>query len=499
MEEDDKENLLEKGNSIVQIKSEKITDEKPKIANGFGFFIEFKDRIIPRKNFLLTSYHLLDEEDIKSKKEIKIIQNNSEKIIDMTKDRKKYFNKNLDYTCIEILEEDKDGIESDIFLEIEYDVIEEEYESFNNNEIFVLQNLSEKEPSFSSGRILSMEKNKMTHDCNLAENSSGLPLLSKDMNFAILGMQKGFDADNKVNIATPIRDIIEDIKYHMCPFICTDEVDIFYLSRETIKILMKFPKIEDNSMLSICTQKFNYSINKLVIDFVRNFHGWELSDNYQEEIMHKFARKTKILFDSNKDDDTILNVMSKVYGKSNLAFYHSFSTFWQKSDTDDKMVNSRDLIFINGKIEFNNKSNFEFENNDTFLFGNYENLDEEEYSFTSFQNQNVSIYVKNKGDTIYAVFYRDCSDHFEIKTIVKIQNHFMKNNIVYANNVYIGETIENSESLEKKYLNRVEEWFEGLDKKEEKKEGEDEEEEENREKIKNEINFKELIIYQIEE
>ena len=45
----------------------------------------------------------------------------------------------------------------------------------------------------------------------------------------------------------------------------------------------------------------------------------------------------------------------------------------------------------------------------------------------------------------------------------------------------------------------MEEWFEGLDKKEEKKEGEDEEEEENREKIKNEINFKELIIYQIEE
>ena len=57
----------------------------------------------------------------KTKKEIKIEYNGSEKVIDLTKERKIFYNETLGYTCIEILK-DEDNIEYDNLLKIERNI-----------------------------------------------------------------------------------------------------------------------------------------------------------------------------------------------------------------------------------------------------------------------------------------------------------------------------------------------------------------------------------------
>ena len=309
----------------------------------------------------------------------------------------------------------------------------------------------------------------------------GLPLLSKDLDLTVFGIQKEYDENNKISIATSIVDILNDIKHQYCPFAFNDEIDPAYITDEIIKILRMFPKIEDNSFLSISSQKFNRSIPKLAFDLAENIKNWELYEDYQHEVINKFCRGTKIIFDSSKDSDTIINLLAKVYGKSNLIFYHSFTIYNPESPDNSESVQSKDLIFLNGKVELNNDK-FDFKKNDVFVYGNYRHIEEDQYDFTSFRNQNTSIFIKNKGDIIYAVFYRDYSTSFDIKAVIKIRNNFMTNKIVMSQNVYLEEEIKDEKDLENKFLNKVEEWFENLDS-----------------KRKADIDCNELIIYHIEE
>ena len=164
--------------------------------------------------------------------------------------------------------------------------------------------------------------------------------------------------------------------------------------------------------------------------------------------------------------------MTKAYGKSNLLFFHNFTTYWPRSKRNILSINS---VFLNGKTEFD-KNKFDFTNNDSIFYGNFGKVEDDDFNNTSFQGQNTSIFVKNKNDTISAAFYRDYIDEIQLRKVVKIVNNFMKNNIVYIN---VMETID--EKDENNFLDNIDEWFEKCDNWE-----------------KQEINIKEFIIYQIE-
>ena len=97
--------------------------------------------------------------------------------------------------------------------------------------------------SLSAGKIISSEKNKLTHDCPITEDSLGLPLLSKDLDLTVFGIQKEYDEKNKISIATSIVDIIKDIKHQYCPLAFNDEIDPDDLTDNKIKTVKKFPKI----------------------------------------------------------------------------------------------------------------------------------------------------------------------------------------------------------------------------------------------------------------
>ena len=105
------------------IKSENLINDKFQDTKFLGFFLKIIDEYLPFDKCLLTNYQAVNEAHIKSKKEIKIENNGSEKIIDMTKERNIFSSKTLGYLCIEILEEE-DNIENDNFLRIDTDKLE---------------------------------------------------------------------------------------------------------------------------------------------------------------------------------------------------------------------------------------------------------------------------------------------------------------------------------------------------------------------------------------
>ena len=128
----------------------------------------------------------------------------------MKKNRRKYTNEKIDYTCIEILDED----EIEQFFKID--------ESYLNNinilkdkEIFVLQYPNGGELKHSSGRILDIVNNEIHHSSATYYASSGSPLIKRYNNKLILGIHRGdvTNINKKVlfNLAIPFNIIIEDI------------------------------------------------------------------------------------------------------------------------------------------------------------------------------------------------------------------------------------------------------------------------------------------------
>ena len=140
----------------------KVKNEKGNNVIGTGFFCEINDKDIPFKKVLFTNNHILNEKNkennIELSNEIEIEYLNKIKKINMKKNRRKYTNKNIDYTCIEILDEDEIK---------QFFKIDESY--FNNinilkdKEIFILQYPNGGELKHSSGRILDIENNEIHH------------------------------------------------------------------------------------------------------------------------------------------------------------------------------------------------------------------------------------------------------------------------------------------------------------------------------------------------
>ena len=133
--------------------------------------------------------------------------------------------------------------------------------------------------------------------------------------------KKFFDVENKYHIGTLIVDIINDIRHNACPLgFDKKEDDEDSLDDIRIKILMNFSKIDENLILSFNSKKFNKSIPKLSRELAIHIDRQEYNDDFNKEIIYKLSAKTKIIFDSN-NDDTIINVMTKAYGKSKFIVF----------------------------------------------------------------------------------------------------------------------------------------------------------------------------------
>ena len=184
-------------------------EENGKIEDGLGtgFFCEINDNDIPFNKALFTNNHVLDEKRIEIDKEIEFEYLKKKYKLKITKNRKTFTNKELDYTCIEIFDIDK--IEN--FFKIDKEIINFKH-TLKEKEIFILQHALGQDLSFASGKIEDIKDKRIEHSVSTEKGSSGSPLIKRYNHNLVIGIHVGEDRDNSINIATPFDIIIEDIK-----------------------------------------------------------------------------------------------------------------------------------------------------------------------------------------------------------------------------------------------------------------------------------------------
>ena len=166
-------------------------------------------------NCLLTCYHSITEEDIKSNKNIYIFfgKSQNETKIKIKLNKNKRFIKcleQLDVTIIEILK--TDNIKEDKFLFPDLNYING-YSQYINNPIYTggypCVEIYNKQRHISSGKIVEIKDGIITHKCDTRYGSSGSPLI--DNKKRVIGIHFGFDEKRTKNYGTFIGNILEEL------------------------------------------------------------------------------------------------------------------------------------------------------------------------------------------------------------------------------------------------------------------------------------------------
>ncbi len=163
--------LFEKEKSICIIKTKKIINNTIIDIRGNGFFIELNEACIPFNKCLITCNHILGEENIKIGEKIKLEYKNKEIKLDFTKRRRAFTDKRLDYTLIEIFDNDKIKYFFPIRINPDY------YKyHLNNKDVFIFQyHKGLSESGISYGKILSIKDDRIIYNCPYVGNS-GVPI-----------------------------------------------------------------------------------------------------------------------------------------------------------------------------------------------------------------------------------------------------------------------------------------------------------------------------------
>ena len=234
----------------------KIYSEE-KYGSGFFCKIPYTNNENNLINVLLTCEHVLNENIVFSDKDIKINIDDKEKIIPLKK-RKIWSNKDIDYSCIEILEEDNldnnyyqlDDITSakkfshDLYLK-----------DPNSNIIIFCIMKDEKRGQYRGhcdGLIKSIiGNNYFIHNCNAYHGSSGGVIVNKNNNLVVgihIGEYKSKNPDEVSNLGTFIKYIIEDIKIKNNNIMKVNEVE--KTNEENIKEIIPIKTDEVKNVLS---------------------------------------------------------------------------------------------------------------------------------------------------------------------------------------------------------------------------------------------------------
>ena len=222
-------NLFKMEKAMCKISYETIDG---KIGKGSGFFCEI-DINFPFKYALFTTNHVLDEANIEIGKIIHIeyleksffSSSYIKKEIKITEKRRVFTNKELDYTCIELLE--SDNILN--YFKIEPKLFKYDKNKLKGNDIFILQYPKDNDFSFSFsyGKILSLKDNKIMHSASTDKGSSGSPIIRRSKENYIIGLHKGGIKNNKneykFNLAISFDSLLYDIKKQ------NNEIDCIYI------------------------------------------------------------------------------------------------------------------------------------------------------------------------------------------------------------------------------------------------------------------------------
>ena len=197
---------------IEQMKKTVCKIVKKNGEKGTGFFCRipfpYKDYIIPA---LITNNHVLNENDIENGKSIEITFNDDKetKNILINNTIKKYTNKDLDITIIEI-DMIKEGIYD--FLDVNDDIANkiELSNSYKKSSLYVLHYPRGNKINVSYGLSNGVSNYNIHHFCSTEFGSSGAPILSLET-FKVIGIHKTGPkkVNSQYNIGTFFRGVID--------------------------------------------------------------------------------------------------------------------------------------------------------------------------------------------------------------------------------------------------------------------------------------------------
>ena len=182
---------------------------KLKTGSGTGFFcqIEINDKTM---KCLFTNNHVLNEEKIQIGSKIKLLHKNIIKYIEITNNRFVCTNSKLDYTCIEIFDDEN----FDNFFIIDPHInCNNSNEEYKDDYLGIMQCPGNEDVSIAEGRIIEIKNNsKIIHSSPTEPGSSGSPIILSTRNLSIIGIHQGSIKNKDYNRGVYFKPILDDIQ-----------------------------------------------------------------------------------------------------------------------------------------------------------------------------------------------------------------------------------------------------------------------------------------------
>ena len=330
-----------------------------KIKTGIGFFCDIPQKCI---KILITNNHIIDKAflDNENKLNYSITEDDKEifKEINLKKERYKLTDELLDFTIIEILEEDN----INNYLEINNMYNE-------NDQIFSFQYPNGESLNYTHGKIIGKKDNYLIYDVGTRGGSSGSPIILMN-NLKVIGLHKGYlnDNPNKTNIGIPIELIINkinNISYIKCTY-----------------------EIKDNNYIQIINNRGNTGVNKEIESKVKIWNNGK-----KENLIFKKQFNTKGIYNIYFIIEKKLNNMSFMFNNCTSLKEIKFISL-----QTDQVTNMYAMFNECNELEYLDLSNFNTSNvtNMAGMFNGCNNLKYLNIRNFSFKNGcNTSLMFNN--------------------------------------------------------------------------------------------------------
>lgn len=183
-------------------------------------------------------------------------------------------------------------------------------------------------------------------------------------------------------------------------------------------------KKKSKSCIEIMEKKFKVSKILLENDLFKSLESFDLKEDYLKEIGNKFNSKTKLIYNIKKDADTFSCVMTKVFGKNNLAGLFTFYT-----EEEGMKIFCSQFILLDGKLEFENGS-LNFLTNTIFSYGNFE---KDEFDYLNFRDNNTKILLKIEKTFAYFIVFTSMT---KVRYMIKLYDNFSKKPLFISYSYY---------------------------------------------------------------
>ena len=341
-----KENAIKKNKysiDSVDIDNIKIIEKQMKhcicrIKNGDkiynGFFCNIEQNKENKIRGLFTSYDIINDKDIKEKKNLELFFNNNKeyKLVKLDNNRKIYSDKNQGIRIFII--QNNDNINNDKnYLDLDDGLFKKNI-SYNNKSIYIIQNQKGNKASVTFGNIREINDSKISHICKVLNNSEDSPILNLSNN-KVIGIQNN-------NGGLFLRAIIQDL----------NNVKLKINNKEIENLVNKNNIIQKRDSLYILGKKKYKNKTKYIIE--KSIEIKLLSKKKIDNSFIKPSQKNKYIMPNNNNNINQVQINNNIKPKNDnqIPFNNNIN-----------MINNNNFNFgipIPNNIEqniFNNNNN----------------------------------------------------------------------------------------------------------------------------------------------